>query len=149
MRVASIKSADRTHRLTTPNGRKYPCSSLRGGRKVRNPEANLMRKLLLAFCLVSAISAFSQSNSSAHPGDRPSKELMVAYCDAWSTGGPDKAAAFYDKSPDNVFFDIAPLKYKGWAEYEPGVKQMLSTFETAKLTLGDDVAIHPAGNWAW
>jgi ketosteroid isomerase-like protein len=108
-----------------------------------------MRKLLLAFCVVSAVSAFSQSNSSAQPGDRPSKELMVAYCDAWSTGGPDKAAAFYDKSPDNVFFDIAPLKYKGWAEYEPGVKQMLSTFETAKLTLGDDVAIHPAGNWAW
>lgn len=74
-----------------------------------------MRKLLICLAvLLLTISCFAQ----AKPGDKPSVDVLKAYCDAWSTGGPDKAAAFYDKSADDVFYDIAPLKYKGWSEYD-------------------------------
>lgn len=105
-----------------------------------------MHKLL--FCLAVLFLAAS-CVAQANPGDIPTVDVLKAYCDAWNTGGPSKAAAFYDKSPDNVFYDISPLKYKGWSQYDTGVRQILATFETAKLTLGDDPVVHLAGNWAW
>lgn len=105
-----------------------------------------MRKWLVCFAIVLlTISCFGQ----AKPGDKPSADVLKAYCDAWSTGGPDKAAAFYDKSASDVFYDIAPLKYKGWSEYDAGVRQLLAAFESAKLVPGDDPAVHLERNWAW
>jgi ketosteroid isomerase-like protein len=109
----------------------------------------MFKKELLFLVLGLAIASSCLAQSSAKPGDKPSRGVLLAYCDAWSTGGPDKAQAFYDKSSDDVFYDLAPLKYQGWSEYDAGVKQVLSVFESAKLVLGDDPAIHPAGNWAW
>jgi ketosteroid isomerase-like protein len=103
------------------------------------------KSLICSVVLLLAVSCFAQAN----PGDKPSVDVLKAYCNTWSTGGPDKAAAFYDKSADDVFYDIAPLQYKGWTEYDAGVRQVLSAFESAKLVLADDPVIHPEGNWAW
>jgi ketosteroid isomerase-like protein len=44
---------------------------------------------------------------------------------------------------------MAPLQYKGWAEYESGLKQVLAGFEYLKLTVHDDAAVHRSGEWAW
>jgi len=106
-----------------------------------------MRKLFVVLLVLASVLASAQ----AKPGDAPSKQLMAANLAAWSTGGPEAAAPFYDKSPENVYFDIAPVQYKGWTEYQAGVKEVLAGFETFKLTLraDDEPRIHTAGNWAW
>ncbi len=74
---------------------------------------------------------------------------LRATMDAWSTLDPTKAASFYAKDPGLVFFDLTPLKYVGWSEYEAGTKEVFATFAALKMTPGQDLTVHPAGNWAW
>jgi hemoglobin len=77
------------------------------------------------------------------------KALMRKTLDAWETLNPANAAPFYAKDADNVYFDIAPLKYTGWAEYAAGVSKNFPDVAAVKFTLGDDVRIHPHGNLTW
>ena len=79
----------------------------------------------------------------------PSPALMSSILDAWSTGGPAKAAVYYDKFPTDIFFDLAPLQYKGWSEYNAGAPAALGIFDTIKFTLRDDAKVHRVGNTAW
>src|SRR5919201_5816579 len=79
----------------------------------------------------------------------PDKAFMQEILDAWNTMDPSKPAAYYAKTPDNVYFDIAPLKYNGWSEYEKGVQQIFAEYSSLKLTVNDDVRVHPAGKIAW
>src|SRR5262249_47176540 len=67
----------------------------------------------------------------------------------WSTMDPSKPAPFYSTAADNVYFDIAPLKYNGWSEYAKGVQQVLAEYSSLKLTLNDDARVHRNGNSAW
>lgn len=78
----------------------------------------------------------------------PSKALMDAIWAGWSTGNPANVAKYYAKGP-HVFFDIAPLKYTSWAEYEKGVVQVISGFESLKATVNNDAQIHHHGNLVW
>jgi ketosteroid isomerase-like protein len=49
-----------------------------------------------------------------------------------------------------VFFDVAPLKYKGWAEYKRGVqKSIFDQTSGGKLTPNDDLKITRRGDVAW
>jgi ketosteroid isomerase-like protein len=57
-------------------------------------------------------------------------------------------AQYYASGP-HAFFDIAPLKYASWDEYEKGVKAVVSGYKSAKFTLNDDTAVHPHGDLAW
>jgi ketosteroid isomerase-like protein len=66
---------------------------------------------------------------------------MQRIWDAWGTLDPNKVAAFYDKSADDVFYDITPMKYNGWQEYAEGVKKVLAGFKSLKVTVGDDAKI--------
>jgi hemoglobin len=75
--------------------------------------------------------------------------MMRKTLDAWETLDPANAAPFYDQSADNVYFDTAPLKYTGFAEYAEGVKNNFPDLASVKFTLGDDVRIHPSGNLTW
>lgn len=77
------------------------------------------------------------------------KALMRRILKAWETLDPANAAPFYAKDPGNVFYDIVPLKYTGWAEYAEGVKKVIGDFASQKLTLGDDVRTHRQGSFAW
>ncbi|MGC2194411.1 MAG: nuclear transport factor 2 family protein [Terriglobales bacterium] len=81
-------------------------------------------------------------------GDGPDKAHLQKIWDAWSTLDPANAAQFYASGP-HVFFDIAPLKYNSWEEYQKGVVNVLADFKTAKLTVNDDAEIHPAGQVVW
>jgi ketosteroid isomerase-like protein len=94
-------------------------------------------------------SAFAQAKTATKTANVPSPALMSRILAAWSSGNPANAAPFYDKSPADVFYDFAPLQYKGWTDYEAGVKQALGTFEYLKLTLHDDARVHRSGNIAW
>lgn len=78
----------------------------------------------------------------------PDKAHMQKIWDGWSTLNPDNVAQFYATGP-HVFFDIAPLKYSSWDEYEKGVRQVVADFKSAKFTVNDDAELHRAGKYVW
>lgn len=78
----------------------------------------------------------------------PDKALMQKIWDGWSTLNPDNTAQFYAKGP-HTFFDIAPLKYNSWDEYESGVRKVLAGYKSGTCTVNDDAQVHAAGEYAW
>jgi len=86
--------------------------------------------------------------SSASNTQAPSKALMDAIWAAWSTDNPANVAKYYARGP-HVFFDIAPLKYNSWAEYQKGVTEVIGGFQSLKGTVNDDAQIHRHGNLVW
>ncbi|MGH9545999.1 MAG: YybH family protein [Terriglobales bacterium] len=78
----------------------------------------------------------------------PDKAYLQKILDGWSAGNAANMAQYYDQGEYN-FFDIAPLKYSNWAEYQEGVTKLLSGYKTMKLTLNDDTQIHTDGNLSW
>ncbi|HJS99441.1 MAG TPA: nuclear transport factor 2 family protein [Terriglobales bacterium] len=114
--------------------------------------------LVLLLSVASTLPAFSQQNtthkakatssSAAANTEAPSKALMDAIWAGWSSGNPANVAKYYAKGP-HIFFDIAPLKYNSWAEYEKGVVQVIGGFQSLKATVNDDAQIHRHGTLVW
>lgn len=77
------------------------------------------------------------------------KALMQKLLDTWNTLDPAQAAPFYDHEPGNLFYDITPFQYSGWAEYDRGVRKALEGYSSFKITLGDDAQAHEGGSLAW
>ncbi len=77
------------------------------------------------------------------------RALIQRLYDAWSDLDPAKAAPFYAKEADHVFFDIAPLKYTGWAQYAEGVPKAFAAYASGKFVLGKDLRVHRDGNLTW
>jgi ketosteroid isomerase-like protein len=75
--------------------------------------------------------------------------LMQQIWDAWGTLNPANAARFYSKGAERTFFDVAPLKYTGWSEYEAGVKKTFADYSSAKFTLTGGSHVAQRGNFAW
>ncbi len=71
----------------------------------------------------------------------PDRAFMQRIWDAWTTMDPAKAAPFYSKDPENVYYDLTPLKYQGWAEYEKGVANLLKEFKSLKFVVGNDARV--------
>jgi len=83
-------------------------------------------------------------------GPGVNKKLIERYYAAWNTLNTDNAASFYAKDANLVFFDVVPLKYKGWVEYKEGVqKAFFDKISAGKLTPNDDLKITRRGNVAW
>ena len=78
----------------------------------------------------------------------PDKAYLQKIWDDWSTLDPANVAQYYATGP-NTFFDIAPLKYNSWDEYQNGVKAIVAGYKSAHFTLNDDLAVHPHGDLAW
>jgi ketosteroid isomerase-like protein len=111
----------------------------------------LKRLFTVSCCLIAlTLSGAAQTKSAMKKaaGPVPDKAHMQKIWDAWASGGPDKAAPFYATGP-HVFFDIAPLKYGSWDEYDKGAKAILVNYKSAKFTVNDDAAIHPHGDLVW
>jgi ketosteroid isomerase-like protein len=107
------------------------------------------RGIVLVGLVLASLGLNAQSKKAAKPdGAAPGKAHLQKIWDAWSTLDPANAAQFYASGP-HVFFDIAPLKYANWDEYQKGVVAVLADFKTAKLTVNDDAEIHPAGTIVW
>lgn len=103
--------------------------------------------------LITLIAAFAVASSTyAQPPQKtssaPDKAYLQSVWDGWSTLNPENVAKFYDSGP-HTFFDIAPLKYDSWQQYDSGVKDELGKYKSAKFTVNDDAAIHPHGNLVW
>jgi ketosteroid isomerase-like protein len=106
--------------------------------------------LTIVLCILTSVSSFSQAKK---PGEKaaptiPDKAYMQKIWDGWSTLDPANVARFYAPG-DHTFFDIAPLKYNNWEEYEAGVKKELADYKAAKFTVNDDAHIHRAGEYVW
>jgi ketosteroid isomerase-like protein len=85
----------------------------------------------------------------SHAGGKLEQARLQEEWNAWCKKlDPKDAAPFYAKGTGHVFYDLAPLKYDGWDEYEKGAAQLLANFKSAKCSV-NDVDIHNAGDWAW
>jgi ketosteroid isomerase-like protein len=110
----------------------------------------MKRVLALIVCLL-ALTSFSLAKPSAKKSAAPAapdKAYLQKIWDGWSTLDPANTAKYYASGP-HTFFDIAPLKYDGWDEYEKGVKAELAGYKNAKFTMNDDASIHPHGDLVW
>ena len=107
-------------------------------------------KLFIAVCAgVLMFNTFANGQRSPIGNDAEFAKLIDGYNTAWSTMNPDNAARFYAKDAKLVFYDIAPLKYIGWSDYEKGARAMFSGFESLKLTGKGDLSVTRRGNIAW
>ena len=113
----------------------------------------LKRTLTVSLCLL-AFAAFGSAQTKKPDAKRMAaipaldKAYLQKIWDGWSTLNPDNVAQYYATGP-HTFFDIAPLKYNSWEEYQNGVKGVLAGYKSARFTLNDDVAIHPHGDLVW
>ena len=114
-----------------------------------------MKRCVVAvlFCLFALVlCAPAQSKKSAtkksSAASAPDKAYLQQIWDGWATLDPSNTAKFYATGP-HTFFDIAPLKYNSWEEYEKGVRGVLAGYKSAKFTVNDDAAIHPNGDMVW
>jgi ketosteroid isomerase-like protein len=110
------------------------------------------RLITVSLCLLAVtLSLSAQTKKSAmkkaSAGPAPDAALMQNIWDGWQTLDPANAAKFYASGP-HVFFDLAPLKYNNWDEYEKGVKAVLAGYKSAKFTV-DGPEIHAHGDLVW
>lgn len=106
--------------------------------------------LAVVLCLVAlTLSGTAQEKSAdVSSGATVDKAYLQKIWDGWATLNPAGQAQFYAKGP-HVFFDIAPVKYANWDEYEAGVTKVLSGFKAASFKVNDDAQIHTAGDSIW
>jgi ketosteroid isomerase-like protein len=104
-----------------------------------------------AMILTLVLSASAQMKAPASSAlEAEFKAMIGQYYVAWSTLDPEKAAKYYAKDADLIFYDVAPLKYNGWSEYKAGVmKAFTETMSSGKLTPNDDLRINRRGNIVW
>ena len=84
----------------------------------------------------------------AEAGEQLRKRLQEVL-NAWSTMDPDTAGKYYAKDADLVFFDIAPLEYKGWDEYYLGTKRLFQNYRDFSIRLNEDANVHWKGDLAY
>lgn len=109
-----------------------------------------MRRIAVSICAVALLtSAFAQEKTS-HNKEKAGvdKAYLQKIWDGWATLNPAGQAQFYAKGP-HVFFDIAPVKYDSWDEYQAGVTKVLSGYQSGTCKVNDDAQIHRAGNDVW
>jgi len=112
----------------------------------------LKRFLTGSLCLLAlTASGFAQAKKSPMQkaaGPAPDKTSIQKVWDGWSTLDPANVAQYY-ATGSHTFFDIAPLKYGSWDEYQNGVKGVLAGYKSAKFTVNDDLVVHPHGDLVW
>lgn len=108
----------------------------------------IRRALTLLLCaLACSLAAFS-ADSKKSGGAVPDKAYLQHILDTWSTLNPADMAQYYAQG-DRLFFDIAPVKYNNWPEFQKGVTELLKGYKSLKLTVSDDVQIHREGDLLW
>jgi ketosteroid isomerase-like protein len=111
------------------------------------------RILTLLVCILalslSSFAAPKKSVKKAPPnGPAPDKAYMQKIWDGWSTLNTANTEQYYARG-SHTFFDIAPLKYSSWEEYEKGVTAILKNYKSAKFTVNDDAELHHHGDLSW
>ena len=102
--------------------------------------------LLLTFVGCSSFAPEAPKRQDAAAELKPVIEKVLA---AWTSLDAKNPAPFYAKDAGLTFYDIAPLKYAGWAEYEAGFQKVAATWKSIKLSLNSDLQATRNGNIAW
>lgn len=105
--------------------------------------------LLCMVCLPMASSLGQSAATKPSNSEQEFETLVNQYYASWNTGDPDKAAPLYAKDADLVFYDITPLKYTGWTEYDKGVRNVLGSFVSATFTRQKDLKVTRHRSIAW
>lgn len=80
----------------------------------------------------------------------PDRVLMQKIMNAWASMDPTAAARYYDRSPENVFFDDdGGVRFVGWQAYEKGIRKANEALQGVKYTVNNDAIVHRAGTYAW
>jgi ketosteroid isomerase-like protein len=110
-----------------------------------------LHTMLLVSVVMFSCMAFAKEKKAATPAPVPPdyKAMVQAEYDLWSTMDSTKVAPMFAPDADLIFFDITPLKYNGWAEYQKGVMKVFEPYSTMKCTVNDDVHGGRSGNTAW
>jgi len=107
------------------------------------------RVLLVAVCFLGVVSAAqTKASKKMASAGAPDRAYLQKIWDGWATLDPANVAQFYAKGP-HVFFDIAPVKYNSWDEYQAGVVQELADYKSATCAVNDDAQIHSHGDLVW
>ncbi len=117
----------------------------------------MTRRVCLFLILAVAVSLTTAAVSQEHKDHvaTPAKSgfdkaIMQKVWDAWCTLDPKNPAKYYSHEPNHTFYDIAPLKYDNWAEYEEGVKKVIGDWKSAKAKVNYDGMIHSeTPNMTW
>src|ERR1044071_1730655 len=112
---------------------------------------NNMLKSVLAIGIIFSVALLGAAQPKKATQDAEFKALIEAYYTDWSSLNPENPAKYYAKDADLIFYDIAPMKYNGWAEYKAGVmKAFFDNITSGKLTPNlDDLKVTRRGNVAW
>lgn len=104
----------------------------------------------LTFVLMLAVAAVAADKKPAakKTSGGPDKAYLQQIWDGWAGLDGTKQAQYYAQGP-HLFFDLAPLKYASWDEYQAGVGAILNDIKSATLTVNDDAQIHTVGDTAW
>jgi ketosteroid isomerase-like protein len=109
------------------------------------------RLLTVLICLLAfspAGLAASKAKKKLVPSGAPDRAYLQKVLEGWGSLDTANVAPYYDQG-EYAFFDITPLKYGNWAEYQKGVTELLKGYKSLKLTLNDDAQIHTHGNLTW
>jgi ketosteroid isomerase-like protein len=77
------------------------------------------------------------------------KALVRRFWDDWNRSvNPDDVAQYYSKDPRNLYYDLYPLKFTGWAEFEAFSKKQAAGLLKADMTPNDDFRLIRDGGLA-
>ena len=109
-----------------------------------------MRNLILASLLALSLICVAQAPKSMKKATSatPDKAYLQQILDGWNTLDPSHVAQYYPSGP-HTYFDLAPLKYSSWTEYEAGSRDLLTAYKTLNLTVNDDAEMHRHGDLVW
>jgi ketosteroid isomerase-like protein len=107
---------------------------------------NRIAVLGLVVCL--AMAGAGQKASKAGAAGAVDKAYLQKIWDGWATLDAAGQKQYYAQGP-HVFFDIAPLKYGSWDEYQAGVTKELGDYKAATFRVNDDLQIHKSGDAYW
>ncbi len=106
--------------------------------------------LALAVAVSLSVAALAQEHEHGAAKSTFDKAIMQKVWDAWDTLDLANPAKFYSHETNHIFYDVAPLQYHSWSEYEAGAKPLLASWKSLKSKVNYDGMIHPESpNMVW
>jgi ketosteroid isomerase-like protein len=93
-------------------------------------------------------SSAQKANKVAVESATVDKAYLQKIWNGWATLDAAGQKQYYAQGP-HVFFDVSPLKYGNWDEYQSTVSKDLADYKAARFSVNDDAQIHKSGDAYW
>lgn len=110
--------------------------------------SNMLKRIFVVALMLAVATLWAEKEKKTAPGPELDKAYLDKIWHGWATLDAAGQKQYYAQGP-HVFFDIAPLKYGSWDEYQAGVGKVLADYKSAKCTINDNVQIHKSGDARW